>query len=315
MIFNKKESVETVLNKRKNGTLLFKKNIFLYLLVLPAIVLTIYINYMPMAGVSVAFMDYNIFKGFDSPWVGFDNFKELFALPSFGKALTNTLTISCLNLFVVFPLPIIFALLLNEIRCSGYKRVVQTVSYLPHFISWIAVIGIAQSIFSTYGFVNDMRVAVLGENAERIRFLAKQEFFLPNIIGLSIWKELGWSSIVYLAAISGIDSQIYEAARVDGANRLQQCLYITLPSILPTVVMLFILKIGGLFSDNFDLVIGLQNPYIDFETLSTTTYKQGISAGNYSMATAISLFQGVISMTLVILTNKLSKKVNDVSLW
>ena len=301
--------------KKRRTSLAFKKNILLYALVLPAVVMTLWMNYVPMFGISVAFMDYDLMKGFASPWIGFDNFKELFTLPMFTKATFNTVYLSFLSLVIVFPLPVIFALLLNEIKCSAYKRVVQTVSYLPHFLSWIAVIGMAQSVYSSYGIINDLRVMMFGEGTERIRFLASQDFFIPNVIILSVWKEIGWSSIVYLAAITGIDPQLYEAAHVDGANRFQQCLKITLPSILPTVVMLFVLKIGGLFRDNFDLIYGLQNAYIDFETISTITYKQGITSGNYSMATAIGLFQGAVGFVLVALANGFSKKVNDVALW
>lgn len=301
--------------KKKKKNLNLKKNAVLYLLLLPAIALMIYLNYLPMIGVSVAFMDYNFFQGFSSPWVGFDNFIELFSLPMFGKAVFNTVYISLLNLVIVFPIPIIFALLLNEVKFIGYKRVIQTLSYMPHFISWVAVIGIAHSIFSSYGFLNDIRVAIFGEGTERINFLAEQGFFVPNVVGLTIWKGFGWSSIIYLAAITGIDPELYEAASVDGANKFRQVFTITIPSILPTIVMLFILKIGTIFGDNFGLIYGLQNPFIDFETISTVTYKNGIAGGNYSMATAIGLFQGVVGYILVAISNSISKKVNEVSLW
>ena len=268
-----------------------------------------------MPGVIISFMDYDIFQGFKSPWVGLAQFKELFSLPLFTSATFNTVYLSFLNLVIVFPTPILFALLLNEIKCSAYKRIVQTVSYLPHFLSWIAVIGMAHSVYATYGIINDMRVAMFGEGAERIRFLAEQSFFIPNIVMLSLWKEVGWSSIIYLSTISGIDPQLYEAAYVDGASRFKQCLYITIPSIMPTAVMLFILQIGNIFKDNFDLVYGLQNAFVDFETISTIVYKQGITGGNYSMATAIGLFQGAIGFVLVILANSFSKKINDIALW
>lgn len=296
-------------------SLAFKKNLFLYILLLPAMILTFVFAYLPMPGVIISFMEYDIFKGFSSPWIGWANFKELFSLPLFTKATFNTVYLSVLNMVIIFPAPIIFALLLNEIKCSPFKRIVQTVSYLPHFLSWIAVIGMAHSVYSTYGIINDLRVALLGEGADRIRFLADQEFLVPNIIILSLWKGIGWSSIIYLAAISGIDSQLYEAAQVDGANRFQQCIHITIPSILPTAVMLFLLQIGNIFKDNFDLIYGLQNAYIDFETISTIVYKQGIQSGNYSMSTAIGLFQGGIGFVLVVIANWLSKKVNDVALW
>lgn len=301
--------------KHRKVSLSFKKNIFLYVLLLPAVVLTFIFAYMPMPGVIISFMEYDIFKGFSSPWVGWENFKELFSLPMFTKATFNTVYLSVLNLVIIFPAPIIFALLLNEVRCSVFKRVVQTVSYLPHFLSWIAVIGMAYSVYSTYGIINDLRVSIFGEGTERLRFLADQGFLVPNIIILSLWKGIGWSSIIYLAAISGIDSQLYEAAQVDGANRLRQCIHITIPSILPTAVMLFLLQIGNIFRDNFDLIYGLQNAYIDFETISTIVYKQGIQSGNYSMSTAIGLFQGGIGFVLVVIANWLSKKVNDVALW
>lgn len=310
-----KTSVLDLPSKHMKISLNFKKNIFLYILLLPAMILTIIFAYLPMPGVIISFMEYDLFKGFSSPWIGLANFKELFALPLFTKATWNTVYLSILNLVIVFPAPIIFALLLNEIKCSPFKRVVQTVSYLPHFLSWIAVIGMAQSVYSTYGIINDLRVTLFGEGTERIRFLAEQGFLIPNIIILSLWKGVGWSSIIYLAAITGIDAQMYEAAQVDGANRLQQCLHITIPCILPTAVMLFLLQIGSLFKDNFDLIYGLQNAYIDFETISTVVYKHGIQNGDYAMSTAIGLFQGGIGFLLVVGANWLSKKVNDVALW
>lgn len=311
----KAESAAIMPAKRVKLSLSVRKDLFLYLLLLPAMLLTLIFAYLPMPGVIISFMDYDIFQGFSSPWVGWANFKELFSLPMFTKATFNTVYLSFLNLVIIFPAPILFALLLNEVKNTGIKRVVQTVSYLPHFLSWIAVIGMAQSVYSTYGIINDLRVAVMGEGTERIRYLADQGFLVPNIVILNLWKNVGWSSIIYLAAITGIDSELYEAAWVDGANRLQQCLHITIPCILPTAVMLFLLQIGNIFKDNFDLIYGLQNAYIDFETISTVVYKQGIQSGDYANSTAIGLFQGGIGFFLVVIANWLSKKVNDVALW
>jgi putative aldouronate transport system permease protein len=292
-----------------------KKHFFIYLLLLPAVVLTFFFCYLPMPGLIIAFMEYDIFKGFSSPFVGLTNIKEIFTLPLFQKATLNTLKLSILNLIIVFPAPIIFALLLNEIKNKLFKRFVQTVSYLPHFLSWIAIIGIMYSIYSTYGIINDLRVAFGGEETERIMFLSKQALFVPNVIILSLWKGVGWSSIIYLSAISGINPELYESAFVDGAGKFKQCIHITIPGILPTAVMLFILAIGNLFKDNFDLIYGLQNAFIDFETISTLVYKQGIVSGNYSMATALGFVQGVVGFILVAVANKFSKKVNDVALW
>lgn len=301
--------------KPRKTSLTFKRDLYLYLMLLPAIVLMFVFAYLPMPGILIAFMEYDMFDGFLSEWVGWANFKELFSLPLFAKSTFNTVYLSFLNLVIVFPAPLVFALLLNEIKINPFKRVVQTISYLPHFLSWIAVIGMAQSVYGTYGIINDLRIAVLGEGAERIRFLSQQSFLIPNIIILSLWKGVGWSSIIYLAAISGIDAQLYEAAQVDGANKLQQCIHITIPSIIPTFVMLFLLQIGNIFRDNFDLIYGLQNAYIDFETISTVIYKQGIQNGDYAMSAAIGLFQGGIGFVLVIIANWMSRKVNDIALW
>ena len=300
----------------KKRSLMLKRDLSLYIMIAPAAILIFYFAYVPMPGLIMSFMEYDLFDGFlGSAWVGFKHFKELFTLPLFTKSISNTILLSFLNMIIVTPAPVIFALLLNEIKCGPFKRVVQSISYLPHFISWIAVIGMASAVFSTYGIINDLRVAILGENAERIRFLAKQNFLIPNVLLLSLWKSVGWSSIIYLAAISGIDSQLYEAAEVDGANKFKQCIHVTIPSILPTFVMLFVLHIGNVFRDNFDLIYGLQNAYVDFETISTLVFKQGIQAGNYSMSTAIGLFQGGVGFLLVIIANRLSRKINDVALW
>lgn len=294
----------------------FKKYLPLYLMLLPGLLAVFVFSYCTMPGVIIAFKDFNMFRGFfGSPWVGFEHFKNIFTLPEFSGSIVNTLILSCLNQLFGQPAPIIFALLLNEMRAQKYKRVVQTISYLPHFLSTMAIIGMSHALFSTYGIVNDARVALLGEGAERIKFLAQQWFFVPNIVGTGVWMGFGWSSIIYLSAISGIDPELYEAASVDGANRFRQCLHITLPCILPTFVMIFIMGIGNLLRDSFDLVYGLQNAYINYETISTTVYKQGIVAGNYSLSTALGLFQGVVGLILVLTANKISKKVNDVALW
>lgn len=293
-----------------------RKDLPLYLILLPTILLTLFFKYIPMPGILMSFMKYDVFLGFfKSPWVGLDNFAEIFTVPAISSSIANTLKLSILNLLISFPLPIMFALLLNEIRCTAFKRVVQTVSYLPHFLSWVAAIGMAYSIYSVDGIINDLRVMLMGEGTERIRFLASQSFFVPNILIITIWKTIGWSSIVFLSAIVGIDTELYEAANIDGANRFKQCIHITIPSIMPTAVMIFILNIGGILTDNFDLIYGLQNPFIDFETISTVIYKQGIAGGNYSVATALGLFQNGIGFLLVVGANWLSKKVNDVALW
>ncbi len=310
-----KENKQASIKKKKLKASKLKKNSSLYLLLAPLLLFTLVFAYLPMPGILMAFMEYDIFKGMASPWVGFENFKEIVTMPSFFSAVGNTLKISFFNLVLVFPLPIVFALLLNELKNKFFKRVVQTISYLPHFLSWIAVVGLAYNLYGSYGIINDARIALMGADTERIMFLSLQGLFLPNIIMLMIWKSLGWNSVIYLATISGIDAELYEAAKIDGAGRFRQCLSITIPSILPTAVMLFILQIGGILNDNMDLVYGMQNAFIDFETISTLVYKNGISSGKYSVSTAIGLMQGAIGFCLVIIANTLSKKVNDTALW
>lgn len=304
----------TASEKRKKIWENIRRNKIIYLFLLPAFITVLIFSYLPMPGLILAFLDYDVFLGFKSPWVGLDNIKALFTIPDFTKSIVNTVTLSSLGLLINFPLPIIFALLLNELKNGLFKKFTQTVSYLPHFLSTIAVVGIATTVLSYYGMLNDFLTAVGGENYERTLFLTKQNLFVPIVIFLQAWKGLGWSSIIYLATISGIDPSLYEAAIIDGAGKLRQCWYITLPGISTTAIMLFILNIGSLFASDFDLIYSLQNPYIDFEVISTIIYKKGITQGNYHMSTALGFVQGIISMILVLGTNKVSKKINDVSI-
>lgn len=312
MFIAKKQKLQAERKETALGCI--RKNKMLYAFLIPAIVLTFVFSYCPLPGLLMSFMDYDMFKGFKSDWVGFDNIIKIFTVPEFSKAILNTLWLSFLGIVIGFPLPIIFALMLNELNDGLFKRFTQTVSYLPHFLSTIAVIGMAVSIFSENGIINDIRIWLFGEDTTRELFLSKQGLFVPNILLLSNWKGLGWSSIIYLAAISGIDASLYEAAIVDGAGKFKQCIHITLPSISRTIIMLFILRIGSLFNSDFELIYGLQNVYIDFEVISTVIYKQGITGGNYSISTAFGFVQGVISLVLVLLTNHISKRVDDVSL-
>lgn len=316
MISKKSQQGMVEYSSRKRKIKKIKKYIPLYILLIPGLLATFIFAYCALPGLVMAFQDYNMFRGIlGSEWVGFEHFKTIFTLPEFSGSIVNTIRLSLLNLLFGQPAPIIFAVLLNEMRAKKYKRIVQTVSYLPHFLSTMAIIGMAHALFSTYGIVNDIRVAILGEGTERIKFLAQQSFFVPNIIGTQVWAGFGWNSIIYLSAIAGIDAELYEAASIDGANRFRQCTSITIPFILPTFVMLFIMKIGSLLVDSFDLVWGLQNAFVDYETISTVVYKQGIVSGNYSLATALGLFQGAIGLCLVLIANKISRKVNDVGLW
>lgn len=313
MFIAKKQKTNNT-EKRESALTCIKKNKMLYIFLIPGIILVFIFSYCPLPGLLMSFMDYDMFKGFKSDWVGLDNIISIFTVPEFSKAILNTVWLSFLGIVIGFPLPIIFALMLNELKDGMFKKFTQTVSYLPHFLSTIAVIGMAVSIFSEYGILNDLRIWLFGDDTPRELFLTKQNFFVPNILILSNWKGLGWSSVIYLAAISGVDSSLYEAAIVDGAGKFRQCLHITIPSISTTIIMLFILRIGSLFNSDFELIYGLQNVYIDFEVISTVIYKQGITGGNYSVSTAFGFVQGLISLILVLITNSISKRVDDVSL-
>ncbi len=288
------------------------KGRYIYLLLLPSLISTILFSYAPLWGIKIAFQDYNIYKPEMSEWVWFDNFIEIFKHGDCLKAVMNTFYISLLSVLITFPAPIIFALLINEINNTVFKKAVQTISYLPHFLSWISVIGIVTSIYSKSGIINDI-IALFG--GERLLLLAEQKFFVPNVLILNLWKDIGWGSIIFLAAITGVDPSLFEAATLDGANRFKQVISVTLPTIMPTVVIMLIWRLGGLFADNFELMYGLQNAFIDFEVISTWIYKNGIEGGNYKLSTAFGLLQGVINFIFLFAANKTAKKITDNSIF
>lgn len=300
----KKKSITD--KKQTIGYRLFKDR-YLYLMLLPALVASMLFSYVPMGGLIMAFQDFNIFKGFlGSEWVGLANFKKIFSQSNFLVAIINTLSVSFLNLFICFPAPIILALLLNELRVGKFKKVIQTISYLPHFLSWISVVGFVHILFGRDGFVNDIRMA-LGA-AERVTYLVHQELFIWFVVGAMLWKEVGWGTVIHLANLSSISPDLYEAASIDGATRMQKTRYITLPHMLPTVMILLIFQMGSIFASNFELIYGLQNPYIDFEVISTILYQTGIKGGNYSISTALGFAEGIVALILVLVTNGVSKK-------
>lgn len=300
--------------RRKKLAVEINKNKFIYLLLAPAVILSLIFLYAPMGGLKMAFQDYNIYQPSMSEWVGLKNFKYILQNKETIMAIANTFTISLLNLAICFPAPIIFALMLNEVDNKYFKKVTQTLSYLPHFLSWISVIGIVSTLYAKTGIVNDIIVMLFGED-KRSLIMANQNFFVPNVIILNLWKGIGWSSIVYLAAISGVDSSLYEAARIDGAGRFRQTWSITIPTILPTVIIMLIWKCGTLFNDNFELIYGLQNPYIDFDVVQTVVYKRGIAGGDYQVSTAFGLFQGLVNIVILIIVNQIAKKATETSVF
>lgn len=291
------------------------KHRFIYGLLLPATVLVFIFSYMPLGGLKMAFQNYNIYKPEASTWAGLENFKQIFKMKDGISSIFTTLKISLLSMGICFPLTIIFALLLNEIRNTYFKKVIQTVSYLPHFLSWISVIGIVSTLYSSDGIINDMLAKILGSAYERKNLLAIKGFFIPDVIILSTWKSIGWNSIVFLAAITGIDQALYEAARLDGAGKFRQIWHVTIPGILPTVVIMFLWRVAALFGDDFELIFGLQNAFVNVETIGTVIYKNGIAGGNYQVSTAFGLMQGLINVTFLLIANTLSKKVTEVGIF
>ncbi|MBP1993666.1 ABC transporter permease [Paenibacillus eucommiae] len=291
---------------------------FLYVLLSGALIWTLVFCYVPMLGIIMSFQDFNIFKGFfGSEFVGLKHFVTIFTDPVFLKAIWNTLLYNSVILFLGFPCPIILALLFNELRGVFFKRAVQTISYLPYFLSWISVVALFYAFFEMAGPFNDLKVLIFGEQVERTNILMDPDNFLGILFGSHLWKNIGWSSVIFLAAIASIDSQLYEAAVVDGAGRWKQVLHITLPSIWPTVMIIFILSSGSLVSSNFEQVFGFQNLYTMEQTqvVNTVVYKLGVQQGNYSLATAFGLAQGIVSFLIVYVVNLVAKKVSNVGIW
>lgn len=290
----------------------------LYFLLLPAFIYTLIFCYLPLPGAVMAFQKYNIIKGFaGSSFVGFDNFIKIFTMDKFLFAIRNTLVYSSVILFLGFPLPIILALMFNELRNMMFKKIVQTISYMPYFLSWASVVALFYTFFAVYGPYNDFRVWLLGEGVERVNILMEPSNFLAIIFGSHLWKSLGWSSVIFLAAIAGIDGSLYEAAVMDGCGRFKQMWYITLPSIMPTAVILLILATGGLVNSNFEQVYGMQNLFTQEQTevINTLVYRQGLNIGDYSLATALGLLQGAVSFIIVFIVNKIAKRLSGTSIW
>ncbi len=291
---------------------------FSYLLISGALVWTLIFCYLPMLGLVMAFQEFNIFKGFTgSEFVGFDNFIKIFTQPLFLRAIINTLFYSSVILFVGFPFPIMLALLFNELKNAIFKKVVQTISYLPYFLSWISVVALFYTFFEMHGPFNDLKATLFGQGIERTNILMNPDNFLGILFGSHLWKNLGWSSVIFIAAIAAIDPQLYEAATVDGCGRFKQTIHITIPGILPTIMIIFILSTGNLVSSNFEQVFGFQNLYTMEQTqvVNTLVYKIGIQQGNYSIATAFGLAQGIVSFLIVFLANKISRRLSSIGIW
>lgn len=283
-----------------------------YVLLLPTVLCILIFNYAPMYGILAAFKDYKIRLGiFRSPWVGFAHFEDLFTSYSFLRVLKNTLIFSFLRIFVCFPLPIIFALLLNEVRCLPFKKTVQTISYLPHFISWVILGSMFIDLLSpSKGVINEIIVAFGGKS---IDFMTEPSMFRAIIIITGVWQSIGWNSIIYMSAISSVDVQQYEAAYLEGSNRFQNMWYITLPSILPVVCIQFILSMASILSGSFDQIYNMMNSLTLSvgDIIDTYVYRMGLKDFRYSFSTAVGLFKNVVGLILVIFTNAVVKRLSD----
>lgn len=290
---------------------------WLLLMVIPGVIWMVIFCYFPMYGTQIAFQNYKITDAIgSSQWVGLSHFKKFIADPAFFNVMKNTLGISILKLLFGFTLPVVFALLLNEIAGNKFKRTVQTISYLPHFLSWVVLGGIMINWLSDVGFINSF-LLWLGVIDTPVSYLAKPEFFWAITVISEVWKELGWGAIIYLAAIVGIDPSLYEAAAIDGATRLQRIFKITLPSISSTVAIMFILAVGGIMGSNFDQIFVLKNTLnaSASNVIDIYVYQTGILRSNYSYAAAVGLFRSVISLLLLVGANKVVNKLEGTSLF
>jgi putative aldouronate transport system permease protein len=289
-----------------------KKSKSLYLLGLPGILFFIVFKYIPMWGIVISFQDYSPFQGLlHSPWVGFKHFERLFTHADFLLLLRNTMAINMLNLIFFFPLPILLSLLLNEVNNRFFKRIVQSIIYLPHFLSWVIIAGICFLMLSKgEGIVNKLlEAAGLG----KIDFLTNPDLFWGLLTVQSIWKEAGWGTVIFLAAIAGVDPQLYEAAKMDGAGRMRQAWHVTLPAIRSVIIILLILRIGHIMDVGFEQVFLMMNGAVSevAEVFDTYVYRLGIRQGQFSFTTAVGLFKSVIGLILVILSNRLAKRFGE----
>lgn len=293
----------------------FKKNRQIYAMMSLGVVYFVIFHYLPMFGIVMAFQNFNPAKGFfRSDWVGLKHVIDFVTSPYFPRLLRNTLLINIYQLIFVFPAPIIFAVLLNEMKCAAYKKTVQTATYLPHFISMVVFCGLIVDFTSQNGIISSI-IQILG--GERQNLLMDPAYFRTIYTVSSVWKELGWNSIIYIAALSGIGPELYEAATVDGAGRFKRMWHVTLPGIMPTIIIMLILRLGSMMSVGFEKIILLYNEVTreTADVISSFVYRRGILDGDYSYSAAVGLFNAVINFTLLVIANKTSKKVSETGLW
>ena len=310
-----KGNTQTIANRNSTWKRILK-DYDLYLMLIPGLAFLFIFKYTPMYGVIIAFQDFSIFRGIgDSPWVGLKHFERLINNDEFFRVLTNTLLISVYKLIFLFPAPIIVAILLNELRQMMFKRVIQSVIYLPHFISWVIVSGIFINLLSVNGGIVNNILGLFG--VEPIPFFVDPGIFRPLLVFTEGWKEMGWGTIVYLAAIASIDPQLYEAARMDGASRLRQMIHVTLPGMASTIVLMLILRLGNMLEAGTEQILVMYNPvvYNVADVVGTYVYRVGLGASDYSFSTAVGLFESVVAFVLIVSGNQLCRKFLGRSIW
>lgn len=301
---------------RKGIGFYLNRDKYLYLLLLLPIAYFVIFKYLPMYGVVIAFKDYNIFQGvWDSEWVGFANFQEIFATEDFYQVVRNTLLLNGLDLLIGFPIPIALALVINEVRSRRFKKTAQTILYLPHFLSWVIIGGIVFQVFAPQtGIVNNF---VRGLGFEPIPFLTESGHWVATYVLVGVWQNAGWGTIIYLAAIASINPELYEAAEMDGAGRLRKMWHITLPEMKPTIVILLILSIGRIAMIGFERPFVLVNPIVmDYgDVISTYVYRVGLQSARFSIATAVGLFQSVVGVAFLLGANYIAEKNGQKGIW
>jgi putative aldouronate transport system permease protein len=309
-------SVAHPIKPKKNSKLrLLLNNYQLYLFLLPALIYFIVFHYFPMYGVLIAFKDFVAPLGImGSPWVGLKHFERFFESYQFWNLIQNTFSLSVLQLIIGFPLPIVLALMMNQIRYEKYKRFVQTVVYAPHFISVVVLAGMIYVFFSNNGLINNLIMIFGGES---ISFMSKPEWFKPLYIGSGVWQETGWAAIIYLAALAGVSPELHEAAIMDGASKWHRIIHVDIPAIMPTAVILLILSVGNIMNIGFEKAYLLQTPLNQpaAEIIPTYVYKMGLQQAQYSFAAAVGLFNAVINLVLLVAVNKFAKKLSGQGLW
>ncbi|NOU96645.1 ABC transporter permease subunit [Paenibacillus sp. LMG 31456] len=308
------QSSVTLEKKMKRRTLLsdLKRDKYLYMLVLPGVFFFILFKYVPMWGIIIAFQEYSPYAGvWNSEWVGLEHFIRFFSNPDFILLFRNTMVISLLNLVFFFPLPIILSLMLNEVNNQFFKSILQSIVYLPHFLSWVIIVGISFLLLSQSSGVVNMMMVSLG--FPKYDFLTNTDTFWGMLVAQNIWKETGWGTIIILAAITAVDPQLYEAAKIDGANRWLQAWHVTLPGIRSVILVLLILRLGHIMDVGFEQVFLMNNGAVAqyADVFETYVYRNGIQSGQFSYSTAVGLFKSVVGLVLVVLANKLAKRIGE----